>query len=131
MRTASLVACAVLATTVVGCGEDPPPMRVVTAHVRAGDRVVVHFAASPVAPRQRGHVWLTLVPEGSSEQLVAERVVIEEGAAEATIATAEAGAYELRLVDASPRRLSRVVARARVLVEEAVLTGAVAPAWYW
>jgi hypothetical protein len=106
-------------------------MRVVTAHVRAGDRVVVRFDASPVGPLQRGHVWLALVPEGSSEQFVGERVIIEEGAAEATVATDEEGAYELRLVDASPRRLSSVVARAHVQVDEAVVAGSVAPAWYW
>jgi hypothetical protein len=106
-------------------------MRVVTAQVRAGDRVVVRFDASPVALHQRGHVWLTLVPEGSDEQFVGERVVLEEGAAEATIATGEEGAYELRLVDASPRRLSRVVARARVQVEEAIVVRAAAPAWFW
>ena len=106
-------------------------MHILTTHVRTGDRVVVQFDAPPVAPRERGDRWLTLVPEGSDEEFVGERAVIDVGAAEASISTAHEGAYELRLVDGSPRHLSRVVARTRVEVARAVLAHDEAPAWYW
>jgi len=115
----------------VACGIDAPRMRVTTTRVRAGDSIVVRFDAPPVAPRGRGAVWLTLVPAGAGDEFAADRVVIEEGAAEATIPAGDEGTYELRLVDESPRRLSRVVSRARVEVERPPLARDEAPAWYW
>lgn len=122
-----------LALGVVGiaCGSDAPRMRVVTSHVRAGESIVVRFDVPPVAPRGRGDVWLTLVPADASDEFAAERVVIDEGASEATVPAGDEGTYELRLVDESPRRLSRVVSRARVEVERPALARVEAPPWYW
>ena len=115
----------------IACRSDAPRMRVGTSHVRAGDSIVVRFDAPPVAPRGRGGVWLTLVPARASDDFAGERVVIEEGAVEATVPAGDEGTFELRLVDESPRRLSRVVSRAPVAVERAVLARNEAPAWYW
>ncbi len=115
----------------IACRSDAPRMRVGTSHVRAGDSIVVRFDAPPVAPRGRGDVWLTLVPARASDDFAGERVVIEEGAVEATVPAGDEGTFELRLVDESPRRLSRVVSRAPVAVERAVLVRNEAPAWYW
>lgn len=115
----------------IACRSDAPRMRVGTSHVRAGDSIVVRFDAPPVAPRGRGDVWLTLVPARASDDFAGERVVIEEGAVEATVPAGDEGTFELRLVDESPRRLSRVVSRAPVAVERAVLARNEAPAWYW
>ena len=126
-----LSACLALAVSTSACGADAPRMSIASTQVRAGGSVVVRFDAPPVAPRSRGDVWLTLVPAGSSEQFNGERVVIEEGAGEAIIPAGAAGTYELRLVDESPRRLSRVVSRARVEVERAAVARNEAPAWYW
>lgn len=106
-------------------------MHIVTTQVRTGDRLVVQFEAPPVARWERGERWLTLVPAASNEEFVGERVVIEEGALEAAIGTWDEGAYEVRLVDGSPRRPSRVVARLRVEVAHAALMRQEAPAWYW
>ena len=132
-----LVHAAVLVTSVAlgaagaACGNASPRRRVATSHVRAGESIVVRFDAPPVAPRGRGDVWLTLVPVGTNDEFASERVVIEEGAAEATVPASGEGTYELRLVDESPRRLSRVVSRARVEVERAPFARDEAPAWYW
>lgn len=115
----------------IACRSDAPRMRVGTSHVRAGDSIVVRFDAPPVAPRGRGDVWLTLVPARASDDFAGERVVIEEGAVEATVPAGDEGTFELRLVDESPRRLSRVVSRVPVAVERAVLARNEAPAWYW
>jgi|GEM_PF-4282931 len=127
----ALVAC-VLACASVACGDDAPRMRLETTRVRAGDRVVVRFDVSPAIGITRGAVWLSLVPVGSSDAFVGERVILEDGAAEATVGTAVEGAYELRLVDASPRRLRTIVERRRVDVEPAVVaTASEPPPWYW
>jgi hypothetical protein len=121
----------VLAATLLACRGETSSMRVVTQHVRAGDVVVVHFDAPPVAEFGRGDVWLTLAPAGSDDEYPGDRVVVEEGAAEAAIATVAQGSYELRLVDRSPRRLSRVVARLGLVVQRAEVAQRDAPAWYW
>jgi hypothetical protein len=126
-----LSACLALGASSLACGTDAPRMSIASSHVRAGESVVVRFDAPPVAPRGRGDVWLTLVPLGSNEAFACERVVIEEGAGEATIHAGEEGTYELRLIDESPRRLSRVVSRARVQVERPAVAHNEAPAWYW
>ena len=131
LRITLLAAGAVLASALAGCGSDGGRMRVAATHVRAGESVVVRFDAPPVAALHRGSVWLTLVPVGSRDDFAGQRAVIDEGAAEATIVASDEGAYELRLVDHSPRRLSRVVARSRVDVERAVVARNEAPAWYW
>lgn len=128
---AALVTSLALGVGAVACGNDAPAMRVATSHVRAGESIVVRFDAPPVAPRGRGDVWLTLVPVAASDEYSGERVVIEEGAVEATIPAGDEGTYELRLVDESPRRLSRVVSRVPVAVERPALAGNEAPAWYW
>lgn len=106
-------------------------MSVTSAHVRAGESVVVRFDAPPVAAKARGNMWLTLVPVGSGDEFVGERVVIEEGASDATVPAGDEGSYELRLVDRSPRRLRGVVARMRVDVERPAVASGEAPAWYW
>jgi hypothetical protein len=121
----------VLAATMLACRGETSSMRVVTQQVRAGDVVVVRFDAPPVAEFARGDVWLTLAPAGTGDDYPGDRVVIEEGAAEAAIATVAQGSYELRLVDRSPRRLSRVVARLDLVVQRAALAQREAPAWYW
>jgi len=131
VHAAALFTVLAVGVAAAACGIDAPRMRVTTTHVRAGDSIVVRFDAPPVAPRARGDVWLTLVPAGVGDEFAAGRVVIEEGAAEATIPAGDEGTYELRLVDESPRRLSRVVSRARVEVERAPLAREEAPAWYW
>jgi len=131
VHAAVLVTSLALGAAGVACGNDSPRMRVATSHLRAGESIVVRFDAPPVAPRGRGDVWLTLVPVGASDEFAAERVVIEEGASEATVPAGDEGTYELRLVDESPRRLSRVVSRARVEVERAPLARNEPPAWYW
>lgn len=131
VHAASLVTSLALAAAAVACGNDAPRMRIATSHVHAGESIVVRFDAPPVAPRSRGDVWLTLVPADTSDEFASERVVIEEGAREATVPAGAEGTYELRLVDESPRRLSRVVSRARVEVERAPLARNEPPAWYW
>ena len=131
VHAAVLVTSLALGAVAVACRNDAPPMRIATNHVRAGESIVVRFDAPPVAPRGRGDVWLTLVPVGASDEFASERVVIDEGSAEATVPAGDEGTYELRLVDESPRRLSRVVSRARVEVERAPLARNEAPAWYW
>ncbi|MDB4939364.1 MAG: hypothetical protein JWP87_6336 [Labilithrix sp.] len=124
-------ACLALGAFAAACGTNAPRMTIASSQVRAGESVVVRFDAPPVAPRSRGDVWLSLVPVGSSEEFVGERVVIDEGAGEATVPAGEEGTYELRLVDESPRRLSRVVSRMRVEVERAAAAHNEPPAWYW
>jgi hypothetical protein len=131
LRTLTLAASLALAATSVGCGSESPRMRVVTQHVRAGELVVVRFAAPLVAQFGRGDVWLTLVPAAASDEFAGERVVIEEGADEAAVPATAEGRYELRLVDRSPRRLSRVVARLSLDVDRAAVARNEAPAWYW
>lgn len=131
VHAAVLVTSLALGVAGIACGNDAPRMRVATSHVRAGESIVVRFVVPPVAPRGRGDVWLTLVPATASDDFSGERVVIEEGAVEATIPAGDEGKYELRLVDESPRRLSRVVSRAPVAVERAALARNEAPAWYW
>jgi hypothetical protein len=131
VQAAVVVTSLALGMAGVACGNASPRMHVAAGHVHAGESIVVRFDASPVAPRGRGDVWLTLVPAGASDEFAAERVVIEEGASEATVPAGDEGTYELRLVDESPRRLSRVVARARVDVERAPLARNEPPAWYW
>jgi hypothetical protein len=127
---ALLASCAFVASS-LACGIDAPRMRVMATHVHSGESVVVRFDAPPVAPRGRGDVWLTLVPQGAGDDFIGERVILDEGAAEATIHAGDVGAYELRLVDRSPRRLSPVVARARVDVDRPAVPRDEAPAWYW
>ncbi len=119
-----------LGVAAVACDSDASRMQVVTTHARAGESIVVRFDTPPVAPRGRGDVWLTLVPAGASDEFVGEHVVLGEGVAEATIPAGDEGAFELRLVDESPRRLARVVSRARVEVGRASLARNEAPAWY-
>lgn len=131
LRVIPLAASLALAATPLACGDDAPRMRVVTQHVRAGDLVVVQFDAPPVAQFRRGDVWLTLVPAGSPDEFAGERRVIEVGAAEAFIPAGDDGTYELRLVDRSPRRLSRVVTRLALEVDRAAVARNEAPAWYW
>jgi hypothetical protein len=131
VRSALLATCLAGGATLLACGGDAPRMRVMSTHVRSGDSVVVRFDAPPVAARARGDVWLTLVPQGTSDDFVGERIVIDEGAADATVPAGDEGVYELRLVDQSPRRLSRVVARARVDVDRPAVARNEAPAWYW
>ena len=131
VHAAVLVSSLALGVAAVACGNDAPGMRVATGHVRAGESIVVRFDVPPVAPRGRGDVWLTLVPVGANDDFSAEHVMIEEGASEATIPAADEGTYELRLIDESPRRLSRVVSRARVEVERPPLARNEPPAWYW
>jgi hypothetical protein len=131
VHSALLATCLAIGATSLACGGDAPRMSVVSAHVRAGDTVVVRFDAPPVTSRARGDVWLTLVPEGTSDEFVGERIVIDEGAAEATLPAGDEGAFELRLVDQSPRRLSPVVARIRVDVDRPAVARNEAPAWYW
>lgn len=131
LRALTIAACLVVSATPLACGGETPRMHVVTQHVRAGEVVVVRFDAPPVRQLGRGDVWLALAPAGSTDETLGERVVIEEGAAEAAVAVGDEGAYELRLVDQSPRRLSRVVARLRVDVESAAVARNEPPAWYW
>jgi hypothetical protein len=131
VHAALLVTSLTLGVAGIACGSDGPRMRVATSHVRAGESIVVRFDAPPVAPRGRGDVWLTLVPATASDDFAGERVVVEEGAVEATVPAGDEGTFELRLVDESPRRLSRVVSRAPVAVEHAALARNEAPAWYW
>lgn len=126
-----LATCLASGATLLACGGDAPRMRVLSTRVRSGDSVVVRFDAPPVAARARGDVWLTLVPQGTIDGFVGERIVIDEGATEVTIRAGDEGAYELRLVDQSPRRLSPVVARARVDVDRPAVARNEAPAWYW
>jgi hypothetical protein len=126
-----VVASLLVGRTLPACGGDSPRMRALTAHVRSGDSIVVRFDAPPVGPRARGSVWLTLVPRGSSEDFSGERTVVEEGALDASLPAGDEGTYELRLVDQSPRRLSRVVARVPIVVERPAVARNEAPAWYW
>jgi hypothetical protein len=130
-RAALVIAFLAVAGSPLACGYDSPRMFVARTRVHVGDSVVVRFQAPPVAPRGRGDVWLTLVPAGLGDAFSGERVVIDEGSAEATIPAVEPGTYELRLVDESPRRLSRVVSRVRVEVARAEVARNEAPAWYW
>lgn len=122
---------AVAASAAVACGDTAPRMRLAATHVRVGDSVVVRFDVPPVGRRSRGDVWISLVPVGSDDDRVGQRVIIEEGAAEVAVPVGDEGKYELRLVDRSPRRLSRVVARARVDIDRPSSTHEEAPAWYW
>lgn len=131
LRALTFAACLALPATSLACGGETPAMHVVTQHVRAGDVVVVRFDAPPARPFARGDVWLTLAPAGSTDEMTGERIVIEEGAVEAAIPAGDAGAYELRLVDQSPRRLSRVVARLGLQVERPAVARNEPPAWYW
>jgi len=131
LSVARAVTCLVLAAMPLGCDGGGGRMRVLTTQVRAGESVVVRFDAPPVAPLRRGDVLLTLVPVGSDDGFVGQRMVIEEGAAEATIVVGDEGTYELRLLDRSPRRLSGVVARSRIKVDRRIALGSEAPAWFW
>lgn len=120
---------AVLVASLLVRGGETPHMRVETPRVSAGDHVLVRFDA-PVKGWQRGSLWLTLVPVGSAERFVGERVVIDEGDVEATIAAREEGPHELRLIvpgtgSAAP------IARASVHVMPRVTAKGEPPAWYW
>lgn len=101
-------------------------MRVEAEPVPAGARLRVRFEA-PVGGRALDRRWLTLVPRGSSDALVGDRVLLEAGAAEATVPTVAPGAFELRLHDEYPRRSYHVVQR--VPVDVVARAGSGAPAW--
>jgi hypothetical protein len=121
---------AFLAASLLARGGEAPRMRVATPLVSAGDHVLVRFDAPPVRSRGRGAMWLTLVPAESAEGFVGERVVLDEGAAEATISAIEEGSYELRLISVAAGTAA-VVARARVEVAKRVTARREPPAWYW
>ncbi|MBX3188650.1 MAG: hypothetical protein KF819_16655 [Labilithrix sp.] len=125
---AALLAGAVVAASVGARGGEAPRMRVETTRLSAGDHVLVHFDA-PVKSNARP-LWLTLVPIGSTEGFVGERVAIDEGAEEATVSAHEEGTYELRLVSASSASPA-VIARVRVDVAARGVARREPPAWYW
>ena len=110
------------------CGEPAPRMHVVRARVHAGDAVVVHLES---APRERGALWLTLVPASAPESFVGERIVVEGGATRVTVAAASAGTFEVRLHDDFPLRAHHVVARARIEVAPAAVARRDPPVWFW
>ena len=116
MRTARLYVGALALVLAAGC-EGAPRMRVDAEEVPAGASLRVRFDG-PVGARARDRRWLTLVPRGSSDALVGDRVLLDEGAAEATVPTVAPGAFELRLHDGYPRRAHHVVQRVSVDVVE-------------
>jgi len=126
-RATRLVGLGVLLTScLVACDGPAPRMHLVRAEVRAGEHVVVHLED---VPRLRG-VWLTLAPPSAPASYVGDRVRVEEGATQVTVATSSPGRYEVRLHDGFPERAHHLVGRASVHVDEPAFARR-DPVWFW
>jgi hypothetical protein len=125
-----LASLCVSALSLAACGGDSPRMMVEPRPFQAGEGLVVQFEA-PVLSSAFDKRWLTLVPLGSPDTFVGDRVLVEPGATEVVVPTLSGGLFELRLHDGYPRRSHHVIGRLPVEVQRRPVARSAPPLWYW